>query len=216
MGILDTLFGGSQNQSAPAGSPYLSQEDYFRRLAQARQLAGPEPTADFPAFQEFPELRTIAPEGFDRFEEATFERGAGRLNIDRQAATDRFRAAMRRIGLADDPASFKLQEETIDEPFARGLSDLALGTTAQRYQIEAPFQSNLNIQDTQRGGIANEFALNRYTAPRDFYLNKLNQFNQFPTANRGVISSGTKTGGIIPGLGSLAGGTGSLLRGIKA
>ena len=161
--LLGGLFGGSSEESGGQkkfmGLPI---EDVYHRAMEALRFTGPPTTEPLPAFKDYPELRTLTGGDYDKLQESIYGFGAGRLEEDRGSAVDRFRAGMRKIGMADDPSAYKLQEETIGRPYTRGLTDLALGATSQRYGLQANELANLNIADTARTGAENTYGLQRY------------------------------------------------------
>jgi hypothetical protein len=117
--------------------------------------------SDLPTWQEFPALERLAPEGFDKLQNAI--QTSINLPIDQQEqqALTMFGAEAARRGLGDDPAFFKLRSETITDPANTQRRLGAAEATQQRYGLEAAEKSDINQLETSRGQIRNQFQLDR-------------------------------------------------------
>uniref|UniRef100_A0A6M3L1T5 Uncharacterized protein n=1 Tax=viral metagenome TaxID=1070528 RepID=A0A6M3L1T5_9ZZZZ len=201
--LLQTLFGGGTSQSGPAGSPWLGEEDYYRRLMRSLGLAGPEPTTTPPGYQAPADWQMLGEGDWQGLQESIAATPLRRMSEDQGSAVDRFRASMRAIGMADDPSAYKLQEETIDRPYTRGMTDILSNASATRYGLQNEALNAYNTGMTERAGQANQFNLAAYAAPLDYYKNKMALFHQFPTASPGVVSSEQTQTGILPSIASM-------------
>ncbi len=180
MGILDFLLGGSDQESQQSSSskanqlqesmqakaPLTPQEvrDYYEW---AKSAAGGEPTGGTPPFQwnslpssptfgtpgAAPTGRTLTAGDYDRLESSLSAMPLARLAQDRETAKARFMADARKRGIADDPAFFQLQNETIDTPYGRNVSDVLSNATNQRYNLESSELGRLGGEDVNKYGI---------------------------------------------------------------
>jgi len=192
--LVGNLF-GSKTSEPYTGSKFMGLpiEDVINRYQMAMGQLGEPTTEPLPSFGGYPEMQTIAPEGWDALQNSIYGFGAGRLSEDRDTATNKFRATMRQIGMADDPSSFKLQEETIDRPYTRGLTDLALGATSQRYGLEAPFKTAQNELATQQAQWPALFGLQKYQASMQPFYAKAGVMNPMLAGGSGYPPAATQT-----------------------
>lgn len=152
-----------------------------------------------------PSYGTLTGGDYNALESALSSTALNRLATNRETDRQRLMADLRARGIADDPAALKLQEETIDRPYNQNVSDILSNAAATRYGLQseelgklnelalggyntgANFLSNLNQllssdYGTQAGATTAENvareqgAVNRYTLPRDYWLNKVKSY----------------------------------------
>lgn len=102
------------------------------------------------AFNPYKPMERIAPEGFDRFEDALKTKLTTPLYEARDDELDRLSGEFAKMGIADDPSRMVLTSKNVTQPFMNDLTEANATATAQRYGLEQAEKSDVNKLETLR------------------------------------------------------------------
>lgn len=178
------LVGGGQNETQSNQEQYSTPAYHFEDLARLYNIGlnatGATTPAGAPAYTAPGDLRTLnttyGTPAYNELETNLAATPLRRLSEDRDTATARYLANMRKIGMADDPTRFKLQEETIDRPYSRNVTDVLSNAAATTGQLALGENTALNTADTQRSAIQNQYNLGASQQDIDKYKALMSMF----------------------------------------
>jgi len=193
--------GGSKSESLAQSRPLAAKP---RELANTWRIMleslGPGPKGDFPPYKPPADYRWLTGD-WNKFQTALEDQAIRPLQEDMQTAEARELARLRTIGMSDDPAASKLIAETIRTPYTRAMGDATNAAIAQRYGMEQGALDQYNTAMMARAALENEYGVQQYGAPREYWLNQLQNWYTPSTAQiSSTRSRGDQTRGITQGL----------------